>query len=81
MTRFCEYQSWFIPLIWLYWPNKSNKKRNNRSIKAVRSLDKACKRSGLQRSTEKSANNSDGYASLDDESYLDYDNQSFISDN
>ena len=23
--RFCEYQSWFIPLIWLYWPTKTHK--------------------------------------------------------
>lgn len=36
--RFCEYQSWFIPLIWIYWPTKTNKQKNRRQVRAVKQL-------------------------------------------
>ena len=26
IDRTTNYQSWFIPLIWLYWPTKANKR-------------------------------------------------------
>ena len=36
--RFVEYQSWFIPMLILYWPSKSHKQENRCRTKAVRSL-------------------------------------------
>ena len=36
--RFMGYQSWFIPLIWLYWPTKQNKKDNRERMRAVKQL-------------------------------------------
>lgn len=30
LDRFCGYSSWFIPLIWLYWPTKTHKQQNRR---------------------------------------------------
>ena len=89
LNRFCEYQLRFIPLIWLYWPTKTHKKQNMRRVRAAKALTNTTKRakhSGLQNDTggertEKNDSDDDGYASLDGESYLDYDSQSDISDN
>ena len=35
IDRVTNYQSWFIPLIWLYWPTKARKRENRRRRKSV----------------------------------------------
>ena len=81
-TKFMEYQSWFIPLIWLYWPTKTNKKNNMRRVRAAKELSTIRVNSVQRDSTEKnSEEDGDGYTSLDGESYLDYDSQGDASDN
>ena len=37
--RFCGYQSWFIPLIWLYWPSKAHKEEKRSLLRAVKHLN------------------------------------------
>ena len=36
--RFCGYQSWFIPMIWLMWPTKANKAQNRSRHRAAKSI-------------------------------------------
>ena len=80
-SRFFEYQSWFIPLIWLYWPTKTHKQQNMRRVRAVKELTTTRKKVAVQRGTLDDEDNQGGYTSLDDESYLDYDSQSDLSYN
>ena len=74
-TKFMEYQCWFIPLIWLYWPTKTHKKNNMRRVRAIKNLTSSHRQESVQRdSTDRtSETDEDGYTSLDGESYLDYD--------
>lgn len=80
-SRFFEYQSWFIPLIWLYWPTKTHKQQNMRRVRAVKELTTTRKKVAVQRGTLDDEDNQGGYTSLDGESYLDYDSQSDLSYN
>ena len=81
-TKFMEYQCWFIPLIWLYWPTKTNKKNNMRRVRAAKGLSTFRQNSVQIESTENGSDgDEDGYTSLDGESYLDYDSQGDVSDN
>ena len=41
IDRTTNYQSWFIPLIWLYWPTKANKRQNRSRKWAVDQLSKS----------------------------------------
>lgn len=35
IDRIVNYQSWFIPLIWLYWPTQARKQENRSRRKAI----------------------------------------------
>ena len=38
LDRIVSYQSWFIPLIWLYWPTKARKRENRSRKRAIDQL-------------------------------------------
>ena len=38
IDRMVSYQSWFIPLIWLYWPTKARKRENRSRKRAIDQL-------------------------------------------
>ena len=38
IDRFVNYQSWFIPMIILYWPTKARKKENRSRVRAAKHL-------------------------------------------
>ena len=75
--RFSTYQSWFIPMIYLYWPTKQRKEENRSRIKAVRTLTAVSARdlAGRVQGDDDDEFDDDqsnaGYSSLDGESYLD----------
>ena len=91
IDRFINYQSWFIPLIWLYWPTKAHKRENRSRRKAIETLTKTKSANHVSREinddlesedlTNTDADLSDdGYSSLDcSESYLDYRTRSNMS--
>ena len=74
--RTTNYQSWFIPLIWLYWPTKARKLENRTRKRAIDYLQRG---SEVGRSVScvtggdsEGDFSDDGYTSLDGgESYLD----------
>mgnify|MGYP007058514855 CR=1 FL=1 len=41
LDRSIDYQSWFIPLIWLYWPTKAHKRENRSRKRAIDRLFKS----------------------------------------
>ena len=41
IDRTTNYQSWFIPLIWLYWPTKANKRQNRSRKWAIDQLSRS----------------------------------------
>ena len=40
VDRTCTFQSWFVPLIWLYWPTKARKRENRSRKRAIDQLHK-----------------------------------------
>ena len=87
LDRVTNYQSWFAPLIWLYWPSKA-RKRENCSQKKARDIVHSCSIISRGINVANTGNESgyseeddnDGFSSLDGgESYLDYDNRSEVS--
>jgi len=38
LDRFLGYQSWFIPLIWIWWPTKARKRENISRYRAAKTL-------------------------------------------
>ena len=74
--RFVNYQSWFIPLIWIYWPTRARKEENRRRHRAVKSLryDSAMtthSSHSLSTMSPYGTKNDDDVSSLDGESYFD----------
>ena len=76
-----NYQSWFIPLIILYWPTKARKRENRSRVRAAKHLANSTKNVKDKEVDKYGDGTSDGYTSLDGESYLDYDNRSDIDYN
>ena len=81
IDRFLNYQSWFIPLIILYWPTKARKRENRSRVRAAKHLANSSKNVKDKEVDKYGDGTSDGYTSLDGESYLDYDNRSDIDYN
>jgi hypothetical protein len=93
MDRTTNYQLWFIPMIWIYWPTKTNKQQNRSRKKAMSQLSSKSQNSGLintpsttfdegQTGDGEETFSDGGYSSLDGtESYLDNDGRSEVSNN
>lgn len=73
IDRFVNYQSWFIPMIILYWPTKARKKENRSRVRAAKHLADPTQKKpkDLMYETQTADRTSDGYTSLDGDSYLD----------
>ena len=84
IDKLFNFQSWFIPMIWLYWPTKARKKENRTRKKAIDQLkgsiiiiNNSADTAGEECGETGADFSEDGYSSLDaDESYLDYDHRS-----
>ena len=71
LDRFSNFQSWFFPLMWLYWPTKTRKEENRKRRKAAKKLREQSSLLGIEDEEPHDDDNETYVSSLDGDSYFD----------